>query len=441
MNIIKIADISNITGVDFMASDQESMRILFLLPDFPYPPSTGGRLKVFNELVYLSERHQCDILCFGNPENIQKRGFAAALPKVRVVGLIPLPSSMSKLVGMVWNLIRGLPPSLAAFSGKSYALAVKNCLLVGNYDVVHYDIVNMAQYQPLGAKLPSVHSPNDATSLVYLRVVEHMAWSLTKLRLLISTILLRRFERRMYPSFSKVHVVSTADAEYLKRLDSMIDVSTIPITIDGGFLVKVQAVDHENNIPDYKPKIICTGNLGNMAIAQGVEEFLQNAFPFIVQKIPAVQLIVLGQNINPSLRQKIAENANVKFCTWVDDYRSFLTEADVVLVPDCAGPPGAKTRAVQAMGLGLPVVGTVSAFDGIPLTDGEHALVYRSMHECAESILKLLNNRKMREMLGESAHRLATGEFALSAVGPKYESLYRDAITKHKSLLYNADKA
>lgn len=424
-----------------MISDQESMRILFLLPDFPYPPSTGGRLKVFNELVYLSERHQCDILCFGNPDNIQKSGLAAALPRVRVVGLIPVPSGMPKLVGMVWNLIRGLPPSLAAFSGQNYALAVKDCLSAGNYDVVHYDIVNMAQYLPLGAKLPSVHSPNDATSLVYSRVAEHMAWSLAKLRLLISAIFLRRFERRMYPLFSKVHVVSTADAEYLKRLDSTIDISTIPITIDGGFLVKVQTVGQENNIPDYRPKIICTGNLGNPAIAQGVEEFLQDAFPFIVQKMPTVQFIVLGQNINPALQQKIAEYANVKFCTWVDDYRNFLAEADVVLVPDCAGPPGAKTRAVQAMGLGLPVVGTESAFDGIPLTDGEHALVYRSMHECAESILKLLNNRKMREKMGESAHRLATDVFALSAVGPKYESLYIDAITKHKSLLYNADKA
>lgn len=424
-----------------MASDQESMRILFLLPDFPYPPSTGGRLKVFNELVYLSERHQCDILCFGNPDNMQQNGLAAALPKVRVVGLIPAPSGVPKLVGMIWNLILGLPPSLAAFSGQNYALAVKDCLLAGNYDVVHYDIVNMAQYQLLGAKLPSVHSPNDATSLVYFRVAEHMAWSLAKLRLLISAILLRRFERRMYPLFSKVHVVSVADAEYLKRLDPMIDVSTIPITIDGGFLVKVQAVDQENNILDYRPKIICTGNLGNPAIAQGVEEFLRNAFPFIVQKIPAVQLIVLGQNINPVLQQKITENANVKFCTWVDDYRSFLAEADVVLVPDCAGPSGAKTRSVQAMGLGLPVVGTDVAFEGIPLTNGKHALIYRTMEECAELILKLLNNKGMREMLSLNAHRLAVGEFALSAVGPKYESLYIDAITKHKSLLYNADKA
>jgi len=424
-----------------MASDQESMRILFLLPDFPYPPSTGGRLKVFNELAYLSERHQCDILCFGKPDNIQKSGLAAALPKVRVEGLIPAPSGMSKLVGMVWNLIRGLPPSLAAFSARNYALAVKGCLAKGHYDVVHYDIVNMAQYLPLGSKLPSVHSPNDATSLVYFRVAGQTPWSLAKIRLLISAIFLRRFEQRMYPLFTKVHVVSGVDAAYLKRLDPMIDISTIPITIDGDFLVKVHGYDRKNEVPEFGPRIVCTGNLGNPAIAQGVEEFLQDAFPSILQKMPNTQFVVLGQNVSPSLQQKLKDTANVEFHTWVDDYRSFLAQADVVLVPDCAGPPGAKTRTVQAMGLGLPVVGTDVAFEGIPLTNGEHALVYRTMPECAELILKLLNNRGMRDMLGANAHRLAVEEFALSSVGPKYENLYKDAVIKHKSHQHNAGHA
>ena len=55
------------------------MRILFLLPDFPYPPSTGGRLKVFNELLYLSDRHQCNVLCFGNALEADVSGLAAVL--------------------------------------------------------------------------------------------------------------------------------------------------------------------------------------------------------------------------------------------------------------------------------------------------------------------------------------------------------------------------
>jgi len=311
--------------------------------------------------------------------------------------------------------------------------------LKNSYDVVHYDIVNMAQYLPLGINLPSVHSPNDATSLVYFRVAKSMNWSLAKLRMLVSALLLRRFERKMYPLFSKVHIVSKTDAEYLKCLDTKIDTSVIPITVDDNFLAKVNVRHKKNDTSEFIPKIICTGNLGNPAIAQGVDSFLQVAFPSILQKTPNTKFVILGQNIKPDLQKKIAENANVEFLSWVADYRSFLTEADIVLVPDCSGPPGAKTRAVQAMGIGLPVVGTESAFDGIPLTNGKHALIYTTMDECATLILKLIDDKKMREKLGENANLLVIQVFALSTVGASYESLYLDAISKHKSLMYNSN--
>jgi len=422
-----------------MASKQKAIRILFLLPDFPYPPSTGGRLKIFNELTFLSERHQCDILCFGAPTEQQRSDLLKVLPKINILDSISLISGYRKVVAMLRSTLSALPPSFAAFSSEKYRLAMQECLLKNSYDVVHYDIVNMAQYLPLGINLPSVHSPNDATSLVYFRVAKSMNWSLAKLRMLVSALLLRRFERKMYPLFSKVHIVSKTDAEYLKCLDTKIDTSVIPITVDDNFLAKVNVRHKKNDTSEFIPKIICTGNLGNPAIAQGVDSFLQVAFPSILQKTPNTKFVILGQNIKPDLQKKIAENANVEFLSWVADYRSFLTEADIVLVPDCSGPPGAKTRAVQAMGIGLPVVGTESAFDGIPLTNGKHALIYTTMDECATLILKLIDDKKMREKLGENANLLVIQVFALSTVGASYESLYLDAISKHKSLMYNSN--
>src|SRR5665647_739751 len=167
------------------------MRILFLLPDFPYPASTGGRLKIFNVLKHLSKQHQCDILCFGNLDHSNKTSLMEALPNVRVLGVFAPVSGISKLVGMLWNFAHGLPPSFASFAGRNYVSVLRECLAKGDYDLVHYDIVNMAQYLPFGSGIPSVHSPNDATSLVYYRMAENTAWTLEKIRLLISAILLR----------------------------------------------------------------------------------------------------------------------------------------------------------------------------------------------------------------------------------------------------------
>lgn len=406
------------------------MKILFLLPDLPYPASTGGRLKIFNILKHLSDRHQCDILCFGNSDNTNRAGLVAALPTVRVLGVFPRVSGIARWISLLRNLALGLPPSFASFSQRKYVAALRECLAEGGYDLIHYDIINMAQYVGLNSEIPSVHSPNDATSLVYFRMAEGAPWSLLKLRLLISAILFRRFERRTYHLFNIIHVVSQDDAEYLINLVPKVDVATISIPIDDRFLNIVESRDKKRSALPRYPTIVCTGNLANRAIAEGVREFATVALPIIVKQVPNVRFVVLGQNVSKTFHDQLTNTSNIEFLAWVEDYREFLGDADVVLVPDKVGAPGAKTRTLVAMGLGLPVVGTATAFAGIQFVNREHGLLYKTTPECAELILSLLNSSIKCEYLGLKARQLVVDAFSLSVVGPKYESLYLEAIAK-----------
>ena len=403
------------------------MRILFLLPDFPYPASTGGRLKVFNILKQMSARHQCDILSFGcfTVEHIV--GLNALLPNVRVLGDDSPAVGVRKWMGILWNMARGLPPSFASFQTRKYICLLKKILASNTYNVIHYDVVNMAQYLKFGHGVPSVHSPNDATSLIYFRMAENTPWSLAKVKLLISAKLLQRYEQKYYPMFGKVHVVSQDDAAYLEGLGVKIDTQIIPIAVDESFLGKVDFANRRDACFVESPKIVCNGNLGNPAIAKGVLDFMREALPIIIEKWPNARFLVLGQNADGVMQARFKAAPNAELLTWVDDYRAFLADADVVLVPDHVGPPGAKTRTLQAMGLGLPVVGTQTAFAGIPFANRKHGLLYKTMPECAEMINALLSDKKMRKTIGANAHRLIVDEFSLNVIGPKYELMYFDA--------------
>ena len=104
------------------------MRILFLLPDFPFPASTGGRLKVFNILKHMSKKHRCDILCFGSPDLLDKKEFLEQLPNVWLLDVMPPVSGMARWLGVLWHIMRFLPPSLASFSDEKYAAAVGGSL-------------------------------------------------------------------------------------------------------------------------------------------------------------------------------------------------------------------------------------------------------------------------------------------------------------------------
>jgi len=411
------------------------MRILFLLPEFPYPPSTGGRSKVFNELSYLSTSHKCDLLCFGVRDEVSIKALVDKLPNVTVCDVIALPSGIERWMKVVWSLMRLLPPSFAKYVSEEYASALSKVLCSQDYDVVHYDIINMAQYLPVAKDIASVHSPNDATSLSYTRMAEQESRISKKLWLLISSMLLKRFEKKYYPLFTKVHVVSPIDENYLNEVNSEIDIDVIPITIDGAFLNKYDnSSGHVENDRSNKT-IVCTGNFGNSSIARGLEAFLTDGYPFILHALPKVRVLILGQNADESLIMLMKNLENVEFVTWVDSYRDFLVQADVVLAPDLAGT-GIKTRVIQAMGLGLPVVGTKIAYEGIPIINHMHGEIYNSPSDCAEYMLALFADDRKYTIMSNEAHLLAMREFALSAVGPKYEKLYIDAINKLKKSNY-----
>ncbi len=400
------------------------MRLLFLLPDFPYPPSTGGRAKVFNELLFISERHHCDLLCIANPTDEQRTGMQKALPNVNILHAFPGPSFWIKALGGIWNVIRLQPPSLAAFTDKRFTVEVAAALSSTSYDVIHYDIINMAQYLPLGKGISSVHSPNDATSLAYSKLAEQVPWSAKKLRLWISTWLLRRYEYKVYPGFTRVHVVSEVDAEYLRKVNPRIHVKVIPIALD------LHAISERTaEKKSVGAKIICTGNFANPAISKGAEDFISEAFPVILDTLPHAKLIILGKNAGEDLRKK-ADSKNIEYIDWVEDYNAFLRQADIILAPDYAAAPGAKTRVLQAMGLEIPVVGTGPAFEGIPIINGEHGVVYKSMPECAILMLELLRDRGRRLSLGKNGRELVAANFSLDAIGPEYEKLYTCAMER-----------
>lgn len=413
------------------------MRILFVLPFIPCPPADGGRMKVFSLLKCLSAKHQCDLLCIGDETPETRSTLAADLPHVGKVTIIPPRSGWSKWLQIVWQLFRGRPPSFARYARRNVRELLAAAAEANGYDAIHYDIINMAQYQPQARSIASVHSPNDATSNVYLRQARASGTVLGWARFFTAALLLKRYERRHYRNFSRIHVVSDADCDYLLALDSHLDIEVIPISsgyseqaTTAAARLRAQGLDLEGQ----GPTIAICGNLADAGINGGLNDFLDEVLPNLYRGIPGLRVRILGRGISEPMLHKIQSCSAVEYAAYVEDFMAFLEAADVLLAPDRVGAPGAKTRVVQAMALGLPVVGSPTAFEGIPMTSGIHGIVYQSSLECASALTQLLGDKALRVRLGESAAVLAVREYSLEAVAARYEALYASAIESHAQL-------
>ena len=296
------------------------------------------------------------------------------------------------------------------------------------YNAVHFDIINMAQYQRYCRDLPSVHSPNDATSLVYSRLSDDAPSMVTRLRLRAASFLLARYERKKYADFSKIHVVSDQDRDHLSLLRPDADIEVVPIT--SGYSKDIAAT-----IPireaSHNPVVTVCGNLGDTAIAEGFRDFLKYVLPAVSAAHKGLRVRVLGRRLGASLLRELQKHPNVEYFAWVDDFEEFLLASDVLLLPDRAGAPGPKTRTVQAMALGRSVLGTRTAFEGIRMINGYHGACYTTQEECGDLLLRLLGDSVLRVSMGIAAAKLAADEYSIESVGPQYEALYIRALQSH----------
>src|SRR5688500_18629863 len=120
------------------------MRILFLAPYPPYPPRSGGALRIFNLLKGLAARHEVWCLTFA-PDQSAVDALATLRELSRVVRVRgPLPRS--HLLRAVPTLVAPRPDMALRNASAAYGAAREQLLSANRFDVVHADSIEMAGY-------------------------------------------------------------------------------------------------------------------------------------------------------------------------------------------------------------------------------------------------------------------------------------------------------
>jgi glycosyltransferase involved in cell wall biosynthesis len=146
------------------------VKVLFLTPQLPYPPISGGVIKSHKLLSFLVEHYQVGVACLLKSEADEQNLpiFKATLPQVPVYSLplslarTPLNFALSCLAGVPLTIYRN---RAAAF--KQYVDSVVN-----DYDVIFVDHYLMAQYVPKHFSGRVVVHQHNAEFLIWSRMAE-----------------------------------------------------------------------------------------------------------------------------------------------------------------------------------------------------------------------------------------------------------------------------
>ncbi|MFK8068362.1 MAG: glycosyltransferase [Gammaproteobacteria bacterium] len=400
-------------------------KILFVTTRIPYPPWEGHQIRTYNLLKRVCEVHEVHLVSFVRSD--EDPGHADHLRTIcKSVELIDIPADQNKvklLSTILSGVITKTPFVVIKYSAPEMKNALEKVIKNESPDLIHFDMLPLAQYLPLCGNIPTVLNDHNVESLLVERRAEAASSLAQKIFFSNQAPKLEAFEKFATKNATEVLACSQDDADILSKMGNGKSIHVI-----------ANGVDIEQFQPDTSPdndtsakvkvdqnKIIFVGGMGWFPNKDGMNFFIKEAMPLISDKNPDASLTVVGKSdglaIPEQLRNKVSATG------FVDDFRPLVHEAAVYILPLRVGS-GTRLKLLEAMAMGKAIVSTTIGAEGVVLDDGKNVLIANTPEEIAAATLKLMDDKQLRDALGKAAHEQAENLYDWRILGDKLLAVY-----------------
>jgi polysaccharide biosynthesis protein PslH len=265
------------------------MRVLLLTQVLPYPPDSGPKVKTWNVIKYLAKHHDVTLVSF-------VRGDQAASVRelekfCREVHTVPLERGIFKdFRYLAESFLRNQPFLMVRDQRREMEQLIDQLSVKTDYDVVHADQLNMAQYAARVTGARQVLDAHNALWLLYKRLWMTMGSGPKKWLLKRDWRLLKKYEGQVCKDFHAVLAVSEEDRKALEEAAGQsLNITVIPIAIDTDEITPVDFKLQGN-------RIIHIGTMFWPPNIDGIIWFLQDVLPKVRESRPDAIFDIVGAN-------------------------------------------------------------------------------------------------------------------------------------------------
>jgi glycosyltransferase involved in cell wall biosynthesis len=161
--------------------------------------------------------------------------------------------------------------------------------------------------------------------------------------------------------------------------------------------------------------ILFPGHLEYLPNVDAIEFLLNDIWPRIRKRKPKVRLILAGAEPAPAVRAMAASAPGVELRANPRSMPHIARRASVMVAPLRLGS-GTRTKIIEAMAWGLPLVSTTLGAEGIDVVDQEHLLLADTAEAIAERLLQLLTDQPLWDRLRASGRELVRQRYSWEKV-------------------------
>jgi glycosyltransferase involved in cell wall biosynthesis len=414
-------DTSNESVALAAPSASEAPSVLVVSHVLPFPGSAGQEKRVANTLAALRRRFQITFLTFAHRGRVRE-----VESKLREFcdEAVVLPSRYTESVATRWthaaaSIIRGTARGLRrsnyligelelsadrvtkAVAGRSFAFVL--------FEYWHAS-ASTACFRQRG--IPCVLDTHDVLWRSYDRELCR-PWHQPFRPMVIRAYCRREVEA--WKRFDAVIAINRAEqAEIVRALDLNTPVYFAPMGTD------LQAWDHPLS-PAKPARLGFYGGLGSIPNMQSIQRCLRNVMPRVWARRPDAEVWFVGNN-PPDFLKSAASDPRVKVTGFLPDPAPLLSTMSAILCP-WTGKYGFRSRLIEVMALGVPVIASTDAVHGMGLEDGRGLLLADDDGDLADLALRLIEDEAAWPSHSEAARAQVKPRFSLEST---YGQLVRD---------------
>lgn len=396
------------------------MRIIVLDEEFPWPLNTGKRIRTFNLISRLAQRHEIRYLAYGeqNSESFQAL-MQAGIKPIAVAPQIPEKSGAYFYYRLARNLLSPLPYIVDSHYSTLYAEKLASLLKEAKPDLLLSEWSPYAIYGWPHRDIRQVIVAHNVESHIWRRYAENEANPMKRWYIEKQHAKVAKFEQDAFLRADGATAVSKKEADELQLMNQRLNVQVVDNGVDFDYFTSATQVTSS-------PTLVFTGSMDWRPNQDAAEFFAHEILPILKRTHPDTQAVFVGRN-PPEHIQALSKIEGMQITGTVDDVRPYITKAAVYIVPLRIGG-GSRLKILEALSMEKAVVSTTVGAEGLEIENEKHLVLADTPEAFAQGVNRLIADQQTAAQLGKAGRQLVIDRYGWDSLAKVLEQFLQKIV-------------